>query len=73
MQFRISDFGLKQLKSDQIPFKIPQSAIPNLHSKYSNTPEVYYSPYSGYNTKLYPSCPGFFTVEPTGGFGRFRV
>ena len=51
MQFRISDFGLKQLKSDQIPFKNPQSAIPNLHSKYSITPEVPFSATQSYNPR----------------------
>jgi hypothetical protein len=31
-RFRNSDFGLKKLKSDYIPIKIPQSTIPNQQS-----------------------------------------
>ena len=37
-RFRNSDFGLKKLKSDYIPIKIPQSTIPNPQSNLSSTP-----------------------------------
>ena len=36
----ISDFGLKELQSDQIHSKNPQSTIPNPQSYRSNPPEL---------------------------------